>query len=489
MTDSINIKAIVHRWIVELLTESANFRMTSAPMSEAAQQDMLKNLDTCETQFRSGLGRNDFSQVNGVTQVMLEDAGIKLAPNSIEFREAAREVMQASIRSIQIDRQRIQGKFDEEIPLLRDMLRAPGAPSTGPSLGHVGSIPISKAYGLYEQEMLAGNRWTEKTVHTNRAMFETMVEIIGDPPIAVFDKAMGREYKAGLQRYPVNRRNDPRYRDLPLKGIWAKGGFSPLSVTSVNNHLSTMVSFGGWAVNQGYLVSNPLAGLGIRTKEQVKDKVQAFSQEQLKAIFNSPLYRDKPDLLPYQFWLPLLGLHTGARIEELCALHADDIAEINGVWCIVIRDTDQRLLKTAASKRLVPVHPELERIGFLDFAQARRTDQFKRLFPELTKYQGKVSHMAVKWFSKLKRSLGFKHREHVFHSFRHTFISKLRDSLAPDYSIKLLVGHATGSVTHDVYGTPPEEVRGLAQVVNALDFGVELAGLKFKRGDQPKPTA
>ena len=39
----------------------------------------------------------------------------------------------------------------------------------------------------------------------------------------------------------------------------------------------------------------------------------------------------------------------------------------------------------------------------------------------------------------------------VFHSFRHGFVDALRELNAPEYVIKRIVGHASGSVT-DGYG-------------------------------------
>ena len=38
----------------------------------------------------------------------------------------------------------------------------------------------------------------------------------------------------------------------------------------------------------------------------------------------------------YRFWLPLLGLYTGARLSELCQLRLGDIREELGVWVISI---------------------------------------------------------------------------------------------------------------------------------------------------------
>ena len=38
------------------------------------------------------------------------------------------------------------------------------------------------------------------------------------------------------------------------------------------------------------------------------------------------------------YWLPLLALYTGARLEELGQLRKKDIKESNGIWYINITD-------------------------------------------------------------------------------------------------------------------------------------------------------
>ena len=73
---------------------------------------------------------------------------------------------------------------------------------------------------------------------------------------------------------------------------------------------------------------------------------------------------------------PLLGLFSGARQGELAPLTArrwfkDETAN---VYTIVIAEDETRgvRLKTASSRRYVPVHPELQRLGFLQFVEERR---------------------------------------------------------------------------------------------------------------------
>ncbi|WP_147018240.1 hypothetical protein [Methylorubrum extorquens] len=109
----------------------------------------------------------------------------------------------------------------------------------------------------------------------------------------------------------------------------------------------------------------------------------------------------------------------------------DDVAELERVPVILIDDAgepgaddaDKKRVKTEAGKRFVPVHPELERIGFLAFAEEMRGRGEKRLFPELKPDSlGYLSGPFSKWFNDKRRFLGKLEMEVKgvsFHSFRH----------------------------------------------------------------------
>ena len=72
----------------------------------------------------------------------------------------------------------------------------------------------------------------------------------------------------------------------------------------------------------------------------------------VNAIFHAPLYTGcKDDGRNYnkvgtnhprriRFWLPLIALFTGARINEICQLHTDDVQEKNGILFISINEED-----------------------------------------------------------------------------------------------------------------------------------------------------
>src|SRR5260370_41280213 len=114
--------------------------------------------------------------------------------------------------------------------------------------------------------------------------------------------------------------------------------------------------------------------LPITTRK--KDRRNPFAIEQLGRIFGpaSPLYRPGTPLEDRggRFWVPLLSLWSGMRLNECCQPMIDDVRYVRDIPIIVIAEdpqgsdeADAKRVKTEAGERFVPVHPELERLGFL----------------------------------------------------------------------------------------------------------------------------
>lgn len=137
-----------------------------------------------------------------------------------------------------------------------------------------------------------------------------------------------------------------------------------------------------------------------------------------------------------------LGWYTGARIEELCSLTKDSVITVEGIRCF-----DFPRSKSPASKRVLPIHPNL--LPAVDRLSKDTTDNFLIPTESADKY-GKRSHAISKAFGRLRTAAGFS-KLHVFHGFRHTVVTQLVRADVPDALAKELVGHETGSVTHDVY--------------------------------------
>ena len=455
-------------------------RIHSGPLTEEAWEKERRGFARLRDDYKLWLRRRDYSKMDGMTEWMMTQAGIPqkdIDHQSFDFKKLRREALKVFVHFLDLEVKRHHGVLLDDVDYLTQPLRM-GTPLLS-SVKEETSIPISVLFDEFRRERLAGNKWREKTRGANESVAATMIEILGDRLVFKMDKATGRDYKAALQKYPINRHKDKRFKDKTLAQIHALKNVEPIATQTINNHLNKATALFGWAVDQGYLEVNPFDGLRISMGVRVKDQVMPFDRDDLGKIFNAPLYRNNEYNRPHQFWLPLIGLYSGARLEEICQLHAGDIKEVDCVWVFDICEDEERKLKTRSSERVIPIHPFLIEVGFLKYVDRMQKQNRTKLFPELNRHNGKISHGASQWFGKFKRGLGFPERKKVFHSFRHSVISMLRKKRVPDHEVKMLLGHTTGSITHDRYGG--DEPVALLEVVKELDFGIDLSHLKFKK--------
>jgi integrase len=120
-----------------------------------------------------------------------------------------------------------------------------------------------------------------------------------------------------------------------------------------------------------------------------------------------------------------------------------------GIWFFDISTAGGRSIKTASSRRKVPVHPGLEGIGLLSYRQALLDGGAaagSSLWPVLgSAPEARPGARWSKWFSRYLRNVtGVKDRSKVFHSFRHTFKRMARDAGISEEMHDALTGHAGG---------------------------------------------
>ncbi|WOD15947.1 site-specific integrase [Paraburkholderia kirstenboschensis] len=185
-------------------------------------------------------------------------------------------------------------------------------------------------------------------------------------------------------------------------------------------------------------------------------------------------------------WIPLLALYTGARREEIGQLRREDIkhetyrdasGKTHKVHMLYITDDDDtQRLKNTNSRRRVPVHAELIRMGFMDHVSKQTGPIFPELVPDRT---GRVTSAFGKAFSKsLRTKYGVTDTRKTFHSFRHLFKEVLREHGVPKAVNDALTGHSSGDTAED-YGGEFYPVRPLVEAMEKYEIhGLELASQK-----------
>ncbi|OCX19311.1 hypothetical protein BBI09_09765 [Stutzerimonas xanthomarina] len=307
-----------------------------------------------------------------------------------------------------------------------------------------------------------------KTLSDKLSVAELMTRIVGDLPVDLITRQDARKFREVALKLP------PRMNQLPegqsLEQI-IETATTTISLTTFNNYVKNLTTFFSYAIREGYCERNPFDGLRVRQRGKVSEERSVFTEDDLRRLFSKQVYASASSPQPHKYWLPLLGLYTGARLNELCQLYLDDVVSINGIDCLHIRATrpDQKL-KTVTSERLVPIHSKLKTLGFLEFVQAQREAGYQRLFAELTLHKAHGYAAAPsKWFTRVREQLGFRDGEERkdFHSFRHTLADHLKQKGVVESLVGGILGHQSGGITFTRYGKDfrPEVLAPAVEVV------------------------
>lgn len=312
-----------------------------------------------------------------------------------------------------------------------------------------------------------------KTKYKRDAQWQVFKEFFGvDTDIRQIDRERVRQFVDLLRKLPSNAtKHFPNATILEAVEKGAEKGLPVMAADTANDYLRTLGGLFRYAINEGWLTKNPADGLLIRSEKKVraKDKRLPFSDDDLRAIFAAPLYRGcKDDEAGYavegtkivrrgRFWAPLIALFTGMRLNEICQLTLDDFDILDSTDIIRIQGSDDgetKRVKTEAGHRFVPVHPELKRLGLLDFIRSQRTkyQADAPVFPELpVGTTGYRSDPFSKFFARFLDKVGIIDPKKVFHSFRHNYRDALREADISIEKVRALGGWSTGN-TEDDYG-------------------------------------
>lgn len=246
----------------------------------------------------------------------------------------------------------------------------------------------------------------------------------------------------------------------------------------------------GRAVKAKWRADNPAADVEL-PKDSRERKRRGYKPDELAAVFGAGVFTngDRPQGGKGEaaFWLPLLAAFTGARREELAQLETSRVRTEAGVPYLAIDPLDEDgQLKTDESKRAVPLHRELIRLGFLEFVEDRRKAGGGHLFPLLK--PNKLKQYAAAWGTWWSTYIRTATRIDdatisPMHSFRHSVVTDLRQQRIREDEERRLLGH-TGrggrniqADSHDNYGE--HLVPTLAEVINLISHrGLDLSGVK-----------
>ncbi|WBT39952.1 site-specific integrase [Hyphomicrobium sp. DMF-1] len=451
------------------------FKPEPLPAFGMSERELKKHQDTVDyvvPEARAALARGDITFVEEDLNELMEIFRCALDPRSEAYKALGMAVLKRYVQHLEAIGKRNAGEVVETPRIVEPPqdIEAAVRPSGTDTLG-----------AAYEGWKKAKNP-TQSTDREFRNAVRRFIEQHGDLRIEDIRRSHVRAYREALQMIPVRRSGPLRTADLPALVDWSsKHPDAPrLQPTSINKMLGGVQAIAVWSHDNGFTSddrpwADPFARM--RLEEPEPDR-EPWKVGELKLLFGSPVftesYRPEAGCGEAAYWLPLLALFTGARQGELAPLTADDVQkdERTGIDYIEIKEDRERgaRLKTKSSRRIVPVHPELVSLGFLDVVASRRKDGLRApIFPLLEKgaRDGFADNWS-KWFGRYLTRIGISDSGPVFHSFRHNFKDALRSNGESEDINDVLTGHAGGGVGRG-YGTKDKASRfGMVRLADAV---------------------
>jgi integrase len=300
-----------------------------------------------------------------------------------------------------------------------------------------------------------------------RTYVRRLSEFLGDPPLRDIRTQHLDDFLVELRRFPNSKR--PDIEALPFPQVIARFGDDPAmrrltEQTIWSNWFVFFKALFQFAVDRGWLSANPVTHAMPRKPKGHANKRETYTAEEIAHIFTQPMfqgcksatnaagkawgYRSEPGAQIHKdacYWLPIVALWTGCRVEEIAAARAADVKCEDGVWLLDLRERTD-LKNDDAAPRPVPLHARLIATGFVKYAQRQAAGAF--LFPELPHDPDNAeasSRMFTKWWGRWCDANGLPDPSLVFHSFRHTFKQACRDAFLPEDLHDALTGHKGGS--------------------------------------------
>jgi hypothetical protein len=155
------------------------------------------------------------------------------------------------------------------------------------------------------------------------------------------------------------------------------------------------------------------------------------------------------------YWIPLIASHSLARREEICGLMITEVVFDAPIPYFDIHPNQYRRLKNAQSKRKIPIHPELLRLGLRDYVLAVGALGYDLLFPDLVSARGTDplgDQFQDLWSPILSKAVpDAETTGKVFHSIRHFGNDALVDARVMIEWRQDIMGHGGRSEAEERY--------------------------------------
>jgi integrase len=283
-------------------------------------------------------------------------------------------------------------------------------------------------------------------------------------------------------------------KNVRVQALWSKPyaevkkGFAALTPTNTRSNvthckdLSYLATFHSAMITAGVWEKDRIDFNGLKSKIPASARTgqrPPWSRSDVETILSSPIHTgnggSKRRLMRGSniyhdagYWaVPCVAL-SALRQNEFLGLLTDEVIDDHAVPHLIIQPNYLRELKNESSERVIPIHPRLIDLGFLDYVKRMRHEGHGIVFPELWVNAVKCGgdqYRSISWdklIDWLRLQPGFTipvgtapngtvGKEADFHSIRTTALSYMDRPLINQNIVKDIAGHARQGVTAKTY--------------------------------------
>lgn len=357
-----------------------------------------------------------------------------------------------------------------------------------------GEATLGECIKRYQAEVLDLRPVTPKT----RLKHQSLLKHIGDhfgrrTPLAEITRSACNGFRDILAKLPPNFGKGSKASQSIAQIAKANRAGRTLAWETQSAYLKMLSDVMAWAVRERLIGDNVAERIApLKMRQNAEAQRLPFSADELKSIFSAPLFMgcvdderrfSKPGPnVPRRsrYWLPLIGLFTGMRMGEILQLTPGHVRKSGRGTPFLVLTRDMKL-KTGSAEREVPIHPQLVKLGFVDWVEARRRSGAKLLFEEVAESKhGYRSDTFTKRFASFLRSVEMpaeRRSKLCFHSFRHTFKDALNETGASEEAKDEICGWARSKKTGRRYGTGLSADQ-LKPHIDRVKYDLDISGLK-----------
>ena len=432
-----DIDTAVRQWLRERQARLKEANLSLDEEGEERQQSALEGLRKAFENLNQSKALNSALDAQWIADDLIRANGWEMLPWSGQYRALVRLIVRAQVEAVEQARQELAG---EPVRVLDERFGNDRYASD-----QVQQEWRAKAVSLQAliRSFLAERRPAAATEKSYRRQFGDFCSFLGHDRADQVSPEDVIRWKEALQQRTTRRG-------------------TPLSPKTIRDTYVTVVkAILAYGVETRRLAENPAKDIKVRGPRRVRLREKGLSDAEaaliLRATMEAPPTGLSAERAFARRWVPWLCAYTGARVNEMTQLRAEDVQQIEGIW--VVRVTPEAGSVKDHKARLLPLHPEIIKQGFVQEAHQRDGP----LFYDPRRHRGgkegnpqpkKVGEFLARWV----REIGITDTNvQPNHGWRHRFTTLARLHGIPEEVRRAITGHAQDGVSAR-YGEVPLEV-------------------------------